>query len=151
MLKHTVNGVEAALVPQEGVELFWATDRWLVRTPSGVRSAATAWSGDVLLVSYAGRVYEIAKPGVRATGTIHAGSGEVHSPMPGQIVEVLVRAGDLVELGQRVMVLEAMKTQQPITAPCSGVVVELGVRKGDQVAEGDLLVRVERDSEGSPD
>jgi biotin carboxyl carrier protein len=150
MLKHTVNGVEATLLPQESIELYWSTDRWLVRSPSGVRSAATAWSGDVLLVSYAGRVYEIAKPGIRATGTGHAGSGEVHSPMPGQIVEVLVAAGDFVDLGQRVMVLEAMKTQQPITAPCSGVVVELGVSKGDQVAEGDLLIRVERDSEGSP-
>jgi len=143
MLKHTVNGVEAILAPQEDVELFWSTDRWLVRTSEGVRSAATAWSGDTLLVSYRGRVYAIAKPGVTARGSSHAGSGEAHSPMPGQIVEVLVQVGEMVASGQRLMVLEAMKTQQPIPAPCDGVVVELGVQKGDQVGEGDLLARIE--------
>jgi biotin carboxyl carrier protein len=63
--------------------------------------------------------------------------------MPGQIVEVACKPGDRVEAGARLMVLEAMKMQQPIVAPIGGVVKSLAVEFGEQVAEGQALVVVE--------
>jgi biotin carboxyl carrier protein len=63
--------------------------------------------------------------------------------MPGQIVEVSVREGETVEVGARLMVLEAMKMQQPIVASVSGKVKSVRVQVGSQVAEGDVLVVVE--------
>jgi biotin carboxyl carrier protein len=66
--------------------------------------------------------------------------------MPGQIVEVSVNAGDLVSVGARLVVLEAMKMQQPVLAEREGKVSRIAVEVGSQVAEGDLLVVVEGDN-----
>jgi 3-methylcrotonyl-CoA carboxylase alpha subunit len=63
--------------------------------------------------------------------------------MPGQIVDVLVAAGDTVSKGQKLIVLEAMKTQQPFNAPFDGTVITLNAVKGAQVKDGELLVVVE--------
>lgn len=59
--------------------------------------------------------------------------------MPGQIVDVLVKEGDAVHKGQKILVLEAMKTQQPFTAPFDGTVDKINVQKGKQVGDGEVL------------
>jgi acetyl-CoA/propionyl-CoA carboxylase, biotin carboxylase, biotin carboxyl carrier protein len=69
-----------------------------------------------------------------------AGSGEVVSPMQGTIVKTLVSVGDEVELGQGVVVLEAMKMENHITAEKAGTVAEVRVSAGDTVGTGDVLV-----------
>ena len=63
----------------------------------------------------------------------------VASPMPGTILNVLVKAGDTVTEGQNLMVLEAMKMENEILAPKAGKVVQVAVTKGSTVATGDLL------------
>jgi 3-methylcrotonyl-CoA carboxylase alpha subunit len=67
--------------------------------------------------------------------------------MPGQIVEVYVAPGDRVMPGQRLLVLEAMKMQQPVLAPYRGVVTQVPVARGDQVAAGQLLVHIDQTDE----
>ena len=62
--------------------------------------------------------------------------------MPGQIVDVRCKQGDTVAKGATILILEAMKTQQPFVAPFDGTVSELGVEVGAQVTEGQLLARV---------
>jgi acetyl-CoA/propionyl-CoA carboxylase, biotin carboxylase, biotin carboxyl carrier protein len=69
-----------------------------------------------------------------------AGSGEVVSPMQGTIVKTLVSVGDAVEIGQAVVVLEAMKMENHITAEKAGEVSEVRVSTGDTVGTGDVLV-----------
>ena len=59
--------------------------------------------------------------------------------MPGLIVDVLVSVGEAVTKGQKVAVLEAMKTQQPFLAPFDGVVETLSVVKGQQVEDGQAV------------
>jgi 3-methylcrotonyl-CoA carboxylase alpha subunit len=66
----------------------------------------------------------------------------MRAPMPGQIVDVLVSEGAKVAKGDKVLVLEAMKTQQAFLAPFDGVVEKLPVKKGEQVADGQLLALV---------
>lgn len=69
-----------------------------------------------------------------------AAKGEqVASPMPGTILNVLVKAGDTVKEGQNLMVLEAMKMENEILAPVGGVVAQLNVSKGATVNTGDIL------------
>jgi 3-methylcrotonyl-CoA carboxylase alpha subunit len=58
---------------------------------------------------------------------------------------VLVSVGDKVTKGQKLIVLEAMKTQQPFNAPFDGTVKALNAVKGAQVNDGELLVVVEED------
>jgi biotin carboxyl carrier protein len=53
-----------------------------------------------------------------------------------------VQQGDPVEAGQRLLVLEAMKTEQALRAPFAGVVAQLNAREGDLVQEGTVLVEI---------
>ncbi len=78
-----------------------------------------------------------------AGGAGGAGSGTISSPMQGTIVKVLVAAGDAVEAGQAIVVLEAMKMENHINAETSGTVRELRVAEGDTVGTGDVLAVIE--------
>ncbi|HEX2274553.1 MAG TPA: biotin/lipoyl-containing protein, partial [Acidimicrobiales bacterium] len=69
--------------------------------------------------------------------------GEVRVPMQGTIVEVLVAAGDTVEAGQSVCVLEAMKMENLVSADRAGRVAEVRVSPGDTVSAGDVVVVIE--------
>ncbi|HEX9466992.1 MAG TPA: biotin/lipoyl-containing protein, partial [Acidimicrobiia bacterium] len=78
------------------------------------------------------------RPGGAGAGT--AGSGTISAPMQGTIVKVLVAEGDAVEVGQSVLVLEAMKMENHINAETSGTVKEVRVVEGNTVGTGDVLI-----------
>jgi propionyl-CoA carboxylase alpha chain len=67
--------------------------------------------------------------------------------MPGSVVTVAVEAGQHVDAGQPVLVLEAMKMQHTVTAPHAGVVTDVAVASGDQVAAGSVLAVVEEQAD----
>lgn len=147
-MKSVVNGVEVELTPTvEGVTVTPLGDRLLVHSPDGTASAASVRIGDRTLVSYRGQVYEVTKAVSARRAGAEASKGEAHAPMPGLIADVLVAEGEQVVLGQKLLVLEAMKTQQPLLAPFDGIVESLPVAKGQQVVEGALLVKVKPVSE----
>lgn len=147
-MRRYVNGEEVDLDPSSS-KVSKLSDRLIVHSPEGSYSAVAVRSGDKVVVSYKGRIYNVesAKPRVRGGGA--GGSGELRAPMPGQIVDVLVEEGGSVTKGQKILVLEAMKTQQPFTAPFEGTVSKLSVQKGQQVGEGDVLAIVREAAEES--
>ena len=65
------------------------------------------------------------------------------APMPGTVVKVLVAVGDEVDEGQPLLVLEAMKTEQPFPAPRAGRVSSLPFGEGDLVPGGAVLAEIE--------
>jgi acetyl-CoA/propionyl-CoA carboxylase biotin carboxyl carrier protein len=69
-----------------------------------------------------------------------AGSATVAAPMQGTIVKILVAVGDEVQVGQAVVVLEAMKMENHVNAERAGTVAEVRVGPGDTVGTGDVLV-----------
>lgn len=71
-----------------------------------------------------------------------AGVGAIKSPLPGVILDVMVREGDTVKEGQHLMMLEAMKMENNIDSDKAGVVKEIKARKGDSVLEGDVLITI---------
>jgi biotin carboxyl carrier protein len=71
------------------------------------------------------------------------GEQRITAPMPGRIVRVLVQPGDIVELRQPVIVIEAMKMENELRAPKAGVVKEVAVEPGASVESGRLLIVVE--------
>ena len=79
-----------------------------------------------------------ASSGASAGGA--AGAGTVTVPMQGTIVKVLVSEGDVVEVGQPITVLEAMKMENNITSEIAGRVAEVRVKPGDSVGAGDIVV-----------
>jgi acetyl-CoA/propionyl-CoA carboxylase biotin carboxyl carrier protein len=83
-----------------------------------------------------------ARPRASAAGS-GGGDGTVNAPMQGTIVKVLVSAGDAVEPGQALVVLEAMKMENHINAERGGTIKEIRVGAGDTVGTGDVLVVIE--------
>jgi biotin carboxyl carrier protein len=67
------------------------------------------------------------------------GSQQVVAPMPGKVVRVLVHAGDRVEVGQGLLVMEAMKMQNEIRSPKGGIVERLHVKESQPVNAGEVL------------
>ena len=84
-----------------------------------------------------------AHPAVAKTAKPSAGAGAIKSPLPGVILDVLVKEGDEVKMGQRLLVLEAMKMENNIDSDKAGIVKSIAVRKGDSVLEGDVLITIE--------
>ncbi|MHA7873960.1 acetyl/propionyl/methylcrotonyl-CoA carboxylase subunit alpha [Roseivivax sp.] len=86
---------------------------------------------------------EVVDPLARAAAAHSA--DVIEAPMPGRVAQVLVAAGDAVEAGQRLAVLEAMKMEHGLKAGRAGTVAEVMVAEGDQVEAGAALLRLEED------
>ena len=69
--------------------------------------------------------------------------GELHAPMPGLVVDVMVAVGDIVDAGQPVVVVEAMKMQNALVAPLAGRVTAVRVAAGATVDSGALLLAIQ--------
>jgi 3-methylcrotonyl-CoA carboxylase alpha subunit len=124
----------ASLLVREGAETWTA---WVVETPEATH------------VALLGRAYELRAPrGLSVDSLGHSGAGgrgkdTLEAPMPGTVVKVAVREGDVVEAGQTLVVLEAMKMEHAIEAPHAGTVRRLRYGPGDQVQAGTVLAEVE--------
>ena len=91
-----------------------------------------------------GPVAKAKKPTRGASGSGGAAnSGDVAAPMQGTIVKVTVEVGQEVAVGDSVVVLEAMKMENQITAEKAGKVTKVNVKVGDKVGSGDILVVIE--------
>lgn len=78
--------------------------------------------------------------GRQAAGGDAGGTRKVVAPMPGKVVRILVKEHDMVEAGQGVAVVEAMKMQNELKSPKQGVVQKVAVAEGASVNAGDLLL-----------
>ncbi|MFO7754523.1 MAG: acetyl-CoA carboxylase biotin carboxyl carrier protein subunit [Bacteroidales bacterium] len=67
---------------------------------------------------------------------------KILAPMPGKIIEVLVKDGADINRGESLLILEAMKMQNEIISPVSGTVKSLNVRPGENVMKDDLMVEI---------
>jgi len=70
--------------------------------------------------------------------------GAVAAPLPGLILRLQAKEGDVVQAGQPLLVMEAMKMENVVTAPHHGTVRKVFVAEGATVAEGDPLVQIAR-------
>lgn len=76
----------------------------------------------------------------RQGGTLASeGRQQIVAPMPGKVIRILVAAGEAIEAGKGVLVVEAMKMQNEIRAPKSGTVEKLHVQEGQAVNAGEVL------------
>jgi biotin carboxyl carrier protein len=69
-------------------------------------------------------------------------SAIVRSPMPGKITHSLVSEGELIEAGQGVVILEAMKMENEIKAPSAGIVKAVRVQEADAVEKNAILIEI---------
>jgi len=89
------------------------------------------------------RLARLRETASRARGSAgHGGPSEVRAAIPGRIVAVSVAIGDTVEVGQQLLVIEAMKMQNEVRSPRGGVVANVAVAPGDTVDLGAVLVGI---------
>ncbi len=100
--------------------------------------------GDRITVFMDGVAHEFGVPDPLAVGgDAGAGGDMVLSPMPGLVKSMTAVAGQQVEQGAPLCVLEAMKMEHTLKAPRAGVIASVGAAAGDQVQEGTILVKLE--------
>ena len=91
------------------------------------------------LVGRIGRSYRSRASSPQGTGS---GPAQIVAPMPGKVVRVLVTAGQSVQAGEGIVVVEAMKMENELRAPRAGVVKQVMARPGQSVESGSVLAVV---------
>tara|TARA_B100000427_G_C15430942_1_gene560788 strand:+ start:85 stop:492 length:408 start_codon:yes stop_codon:yes gene_type:complete len=114
--------------------------------------------GDLWKVEVGGKEFSITLEGDSGQGTTPRKprgsrkgvvSGVVSSPIPGKIVSISQAVGEVVDEGDVLMVLEAMKMQNEIQAPISGRIVELNCSPGETIEANAPLIVIDPEAEGS--
>lgn len=77
------------------------------------------------------------------SGAEKKGDKAVPAPLNGQVVRILKKKGEQVEVGEKVLVLESMKMENEVTAPVSGIVRKIYPKEGAIVSSGQLLFEIE--------
>lgn len=72
-----------------------------------------------------------------------ATGGVIKSPLPGVVLNIFVKVGDTVKIGQKIMLLEAMKMENNLDSDRDGKVKAILVNQGDAIMEGDPLIEIE--------
>ena len=70
------------------------------------------------------------------------GTGFIKSPLPGTILDIYIKVGDVVKTGDKLLTLEAMKMENIINSDKSGKVISVNFKKSDTVMEGDILIEI---------
>jgi biotin carboxyl carrier protein len=72
-------------------------------------------------------------------------AGDMRSPFAGNIVEISVKEGQEVLVGDRIAIMEAMKMQTPILSKIDGIVTWISVKQGDSLRPGDKILKIDKD------
>jgi 3-methylcrotonyl-CoA carboxylase alpha subunit len=108
------------------------------------RTASVVRSGFDITILHDGHAWRLKLDDPSATAAEREGGDDrLAAPMPGTVVQVLVKAGDAVAAGQPLIVVEAMKMEHAIKAPAAGRVAAVHFKVGDAVAEGTELLEFE--------
>ena len=80
------------------------------------------------------------KFGMKSKTSNHA--GEIHALIPGLVSRLFVKPGDKVEIGQKLLILEAMKMENEIDSPISGTIGNIYIKASDKVKKGELIMKI---------
>lgn len=86
--------------------------------------------------------YDLLLAELGLTMTAAVGAAVIKAPMPGLVLRIQVEAGQQVEKGQALIVLEAMKMENVLKAPASGIVAEIKAVAGAAVEKGEVLIQM---------
>ena len=137
-------GQDRALTLGAGGDAKLLGDSLVVEFEGVRRTLRAIRQGDALYLQWAGELRRVeAYDPISAVEASNSHQGGLTAPMNGSIVRVLVEAGQTVEAGAQLVVLEAMKMEHSIRAPHAGVIKALYCQEGEMVGEGSALVELE--------
>lgn len=124
-------------------------DSWTLEIDGKIQDVLIAETPECLLIDWdhqsfpvqiLTRAEELLRQSVR---TETQGRATLRAQMPGQVITVLAKEGDDVQVGQGLVIIEAMKMQNEIKSPKSGTVITCNVQEGIKVSGGDVLFEIE--------
>ena len=83
---------------------------------------------------------EASAPVAAAPAPVSGGSKVIEAPIAGKVLDVTVKVGDVVKVGQTVAIIEAMKLENEVPSAVEGTVTEIKVSKGSAVNNKDVLI-----------
>ena len=103
--------------------------------------------GKLIEIFYKGDLFSFEVPSARDKSSLENASGvdKISAPMPGRVVKVLKKVGDIIKEGEGLIVVEAMKMESELKSSIDGKVSEISVKDGDTVDLGAHLITVEND------
>jgi biotin carboxyl carrier protein len=138
----TIAGQQSEVDPREhGVEIIAVrADEIELRVGGKVHVVPYAVQGATVSFAFEGEIWfaEVAEKGSRAKARHREQS--TAAPMPGLVLKILVKQGDVVAKGAPLLILEAMKMEHQIVAPRDGTVTAINCREGELVQPGVELV-----------
>ncbi len=124
-------------------------DSWTLEIDGKIQDVLIAETPECLLIDWdhqsvpvqiLTRAEELLRQSVR---TETQGRATLRAQMPGQVITVLAKEGEGVQVGQGLVIIEAMKMQNEIKSPKSGTVITCNVQEGIKVSGGDVLFEIE--------
>ena len=138
----TIGGQQSEVDPREhAIEIVAVrADEMELRVGNRVHVVPYAVQGSTVSFSFDGEIYtaDVTEKGVRAKARHRDAS--MSAPMPGLVLKILVREGDVVVKGAPLLILEAMKMEHQIVAPRDGEIAAIHCREGELVQGGVELV-----------
>jgi len=111
----------------------------IVSTDSATRTSTIKINGQSYTVALKGK-FDLLLEKMGMNAAAGAKINNIKAPMPGLIINLKVKAGDIVKAGDQLVILEAMKMENIIKSPGEGTVKNVKVAKGDSVEKGQVLV-----------
>jgi len=138
----TIHGQQTEVDPRaQGVEIVAVRpDEVELRVGGKLHAVPYVVQGTEVSFAFEGEIYfaEVTEKGARAKGRHREQS--TAAPMPGLVLKILVREGDIVAKGAPLLILEAMKMEHQIVAPKDGTIAAVNCREGELVQPGVELV-----------
>jgi 3-methylcrotonyl-CoA carboxylase alpha subunit len=116
---------------------------YVLRTAGRAHPFHCVREGDVVHLFWGGVAYRLVVEREGARPATRTASASLEAPMPGKVIAVTAAPGQIVEKGDELIVVEAMKMENALRAPRAGVVKAVKARVGDMVQPGLVLVELE--------
>ena len=139
-VRHICVDGDLLILELDGVQFRWQT----CVDPAERRPSSILEDGDRVFVHLGdGEALVQLVPRLPAPSTGSDDPGTLTAATPGTVVKVMVEVGAQVKAGETLLVVEAMKMEQRLSAPADGTVTAVLVEQGDAVGQGDTLIRLE--------
>jgi len=147
-LKHTIRigkrDYEVKLKADEklGTYILWKNRKYPVEIVRSRQNKYEILFNDISYTFTVETPFSLQRKKVLNASKGKASAEYIKAPMPGKIIDVLVREGGIVQRGEPVVILEAMKMQNEILSPVNGTVVKISAKPNTNVMKDDLLVEI---------
>ena len=129
---------------KHGTYILWKNRKYPVEIVRSRQNRYEILFNDISYTFTVETPFSMKRMKVLNTGKEKSNKVELKAPMPGKIIDVLVREGASILRGEPLLILEAMKMQNEIIAMVSGKIRSIRVKQGDSVAKDDVLMEIER-------